>query len=327
MSVQRIDRGELQKPTKMANGWLRVDGKLTRTGVFAYRLGDGKVRRELRLPEEVFHADTLKSFGLVPVTDEHPPVFLDASNTKEFARGAVSAGPRKDGKFVVGELLVTDAALIEKLEGGAARELSCGYNCDLEEKVGVSEDGEHYDAIQRNIRGNHVAVVQKGRAGPEARVRMDGAGIEVLDGDDDQPRHGQGQWSSTGGGGGGSKKALPSSQRLTSPEGRTSEHLKKGADRKLKIARDKEAHAMTLREKISAAERDFSANPEDQPRLLGKDSAGQEREMNIQEALFHVGVLEAQAGSFRKAAGEAQKELEHRARGGTQASAKKPGRG
>jgi len=179
MSVQRIDRGELQKPSKLANGWLRVDGKLTRTGVFAYRLGDGKVRRELRLPEEVFHADALESFGLVPVTDEHPPAFLDAANTKEFARGAVAAGPRQSGRFVVGELLVTDAALIEKLESGTARELSCGYNCDLEEEAGVSEDGEHYDAIQRNIRGNHVAVVQKGRAGPEARVRMDGAGVEI----------------------------------------------------------------------------------------------------------------------------------------------------
>lgn len=179
MSVQRIDRGELQKPTKMANGWLRVDGKLTRTGVFAYRTSDGKVRRELRLPEEVFHADALKSFGLVPVTDEHPPVFLDSSNTKDFARGAVSAAPRKDGTFVVGELLVTDAALIAKLEGGTAREISCGYNCDLEEKPGVTEDGDRYDAIQRNIRGNHVAIVQKGRAGPEARVRMDGVGEEI----------------------------------------------------------------------------------------------------------------------------------------------------
>ena len=85
---------------------------------------------------------------------------------------------RKDGEFVAGELLVTDADLIKKLEDGAARELSCGYNCDLDEKPGVTADGLRYDAIQRNIRGNHVAVVPKGRAGPEARVRMDGAPVE-----------------------------------------------------------------------------------------------------------------------------------------------------
>lgn len=197
----RIDRGNLSKPVKMSNGWLRIDGRLTRTGVFTYRNNDGTMRRELRLPEEVFKSDAMQSFALVPVTDEHPPGFLDAKNTREYARGSVAGTLRKDGEFVAGELLVTDADLIKKLEDGAARELSCGYNCDLDEKPGITSDGLRYDAIQRNIRGNHVAVVAKGRAGPEARVRMDGASVEVLDGDDDQPRDENGQWSSTGGGG------------------------------------------------------------------------------------------------------------------------------
>lgn len=195
----RIDRGNLSKPLKMANGWLRIDGRITRTGVFTYRNSDGSMRRELRLPEEVFKEDAMQSFALVPVTDEHPPGFLDAKNTREYARGSVAGTLRKDGEFIAGELLVTDADLIKKLEDGVARELSCGYNCDLDEKPGVTADGLRYDAIQRNIRGNHVAVVPKGRAGPEARVRMDGASVEVLDGDDDQPRDEQGQFSSGGG--------------------------------------------------------------------------------------------------------------------------------
>jgi len=178
MAHHRLDRGEvLRKPTKLANGWLRLDGRLTRTGVFTYRLPDGSMRRELRLADEVFRDDTLQSFALVPVTDEHPPAFLDASNTKEFARGAVAGALRRDGNFVAGEMLVTDAELIAKLEGGKAREISCGYTCDLEESAGEF-DGERYDAIQRNIRGNHVAIVERGRAGPEARVRMDAA-VEV----------------------------------------------------------------------------------------------------------------------------------------------------
>lgn len=204
-NVYRLDRGELQKPTKMSNGWMRIDGRITRTGVFTYRLPGGKVRRELRLPDEVFKTDAMQSFALVPVTDEHPPAMLDANNTKDYARGSVAGTLRKDGEFVAGELLITDAALIKKLEDGKAREISCGYNCDLDETPGVTSDGLRYDAIQRNIRGNHVAIVPKGRAGPEARVRMDGAGVEVLDGDDDQPRDEDGKWSSGGGGGGGGK--------------------------------------------------------------------------------------------------------------------------
>lgn len=205
--AQRLDRGiALQKPTKLSNGWLRIDGRITRTGVFTYRLPDGKLRRELRLPEEVFKADTMQSFALVPVTDEHPPAFLDATNTKEYARGSVAGTLRQDGQFVAGEMLVTDADLIAKLEGGKAREISCGYTCDLEESPGEL-NGERYDAIQRNIRGNHVAIVERGRAGPEARVRMDAA-VCTEDGDPDQPRDESGKWSSTGGGGGSSKPSV-----------------------------------------------------------------------------------------------------------------------
>lgn len=205
--AQRLDRGiALQKPTKLSNGWLRIDGRITRTGVFTYRLPDGKLRRELRLPEEVFKADTMQSFALVPVTDEHPPAFLDATNTKEYARGSVAGTLRQDGQFVAGEMLVTDADLIAKLEGGKAREISCGYTCDLEESPGEL-NGERYDAIQRNIRGNHVAIVERGRAGPEARVRMDAA-VCTEDGGDDQPRDEDGKWSSTGGGGSSSKASV-----------------------------------------------------------------------------------------------------------------------
>ena len=185
MSVRRVDRGELQKPVKLPNGWLRVDARLTRTGVFIYREPDGTERREYRPPEEVFATDALSSFSLVPVTDDHPGPFLDATNTRTFARGAAGDRPVKDGDFVRAQLLVTDAELIAKLEDGAAREVSCGYSCDLEFNPGTAPNGERYDAIQRGIRGNHVAIVRRGRAGPEARVRMDAAGIGVVRSDPD----------------------------------------------------------------------------------------------------------------------------------------------
>lgn len=179
-SVFRIDAtGALQPPRKEANGWLRVDAYLTRTGVFEYHRQDGSVLREYRPADEVFKTDSVQSFALTPVTDEHPPAFLTAANTTQYSRGSVSA-PRADGSRMRAELLITDAALVAKLEGKQAQQVSCGYVCDLEMTPGVAPDGTRYDAVQRNIRGNHVAIVPTGRAGPDIRVRMDGAEVGVL---------------------------------------------------------------------------------------------------------------------------------------------------
>ena len=178
--VRRFDAGELSKPQKLANGWLRVDGYLTRTGVFSYRKPDGTQRRELRLPEEVFKADVLESFSMVPLTDEHPPVgFLDSTNAGQFSKGAIEA-PRREGKYMRARMLVTDADLIRVLEAREKTELSCGYSCELEAESGVYE-GERYDCIQRNIRGNHVAIVTKGRAGPEVRMRLDSSDAAMVE--------------------------------------------------------------------------------------------------------------------------------------------------
>ena len=170
MAVRRYDAGSLKRPERLPNGYVRADGYLTRAGVFVYRNADGTERRELRLPEEVFRGDSLASFGLMPITDDHPPELLTAENTKRYQVGTI-ADPRRDGDHVRAGLLFTDAATIAKLDGGKV-ELSCGYTCDLELTPGTW-NGERYDAIQRSIRGNHVALVEVGRAGPTARVRMD----------------------------------------------------------------------------------------------------------------------------------------------------------
>ncbi|MFZ5440472.1 MAG: DUF2213 domain-containing protein [Myxococcota bacterium] len=182
MTVRRLDTGPLlREPQLLPNGWLRVDGFLTRTGVFTYRMPDGTARREYRPHEEVLSQDSLSTFELVPVTDDHPDEFLTAENTARYQRGAVSA-PKQDGERVSGTFLITDAALIAKMQAGK-REVSCGYLCDLEETPGVTPTGEAYDAIQRNIRGNHVAIVERGRAGAAVRVRMDAAGPDDAVGD------------------------------------------------------------------------------------------------------------------------------------------------
>lgn len=162
---------------KTGEGWLRASARLTRTGVFPYRRADGSTRHELRLPEEVFKPEALKSFALVPITNEHPRTDngLNAENATSFAVGSV-APPHQDGDFVASEVLVWERRSVDDVIAGKS-ELSCGYYCDLEEKSGVWTDASgkphRYDVIQRNIHGNHVAIVSKGRAGPEARVRLD----------------------------------------------------------------------------------------------------------------------------------------------------------
>lgn len=181
MQVRRYDAASpsLDKAELLPNGFLRAPAFLTRTGVFEYRLDDGSVRRELRLPEEVFHADALASFALAPITDDHPAEGLvTAANAKALSVGHIGEGVKQDGDRVRSLAMITDAAVVEKVRGGKVQ-LSCGYVCDLEEKPG-EWNGQRYDAIQRGIRGNHVALVDVARAGPSARLKLDsGAGVSI----------------------------------------------------------------------------------------------------------------------------------------------------
>lgn len=177
--LSRFDVGELGKAKRLKNGWLKAEAYLTRSGVFHYRLPDGKIQREYRPPSEVFNADSLDTLQLVPVTDEHPPEMLNAVNTVDYSRGAVGERVRKDGSKVAAPLMVQHKDLIAKMDRGS-NQVSCGYTCDLDFTAGVTPSGEKYDAIQKNIRYNHVAILERGRAGPDVRVRMDGAGEAVL---------------------------------------------------------------------------------------------------------------------------------------------------
>jgi hypothetical protein len=170
--VRRFDIGtELAEPEYMENGWLRADGFITRTGIFHYKQSDGSVQKEYRPPDEVFKADALRSFAMVPLTNLHPESgLLNAENTKLYQVGTVET-PRKDGEKVRTRILVTDSEAVASAKRGRAF-LSGGYTCDLDYEPGEI-NGERYDCVQRNIRGNHVALVDEGRAGPEVKLRVD----------------------------------------------------------------------------------------------------------------------------------------------------------
>jgi hypothetical protein len=182
--VRRFDLGEVSSVERTDQGYLRCDGRITRTGVFTYRDGRGKLRRELRLPDEVFSDRALESFALAPLTNDHPREQLTAKNTGRFQVGTV-VNPRPDERYVAARVQVTDEQAIADVEQGK-HQLSCGYTADVEETAGLTfgipgvPDGLRYDAIQRNIRGNHVALVDVGRAGPEVSLRLDGADAELI---------------------------------------------------------------------------------------------------------------------------------------------------
>lgn len=181
MSVKRFDSGILQKHVATPQGGYMIPAAVTRVGVLPYRLTDGTVRRELREPAEVFSTDSLRSLAHAPVTDLHPPVPVTAVNWREFSIGHVAPDIRPEGTHVNTSLIVQDSEALAKIDNGERREVSCGYRCDLDETPGVWQ-GERYDAVQRNIRYNHVAIGPNGwgRAGSTVAMRLD-AGDAVLD--------------------------------------------------------------------------------------------------------------------------------------------------
>ena len=186
MAVFRGDLGFLNKPKKLDNGFLQADAFFTRVGVFEYRNRDGTVRRELRLPDEVFKPDSMSTFEMTPVTLGHPPHPVTAKNAKKYGVGHSGQDVRRDGDKMRGSIMVTDDDAIKAMKRGT-RQISNGYFCDLEVKAGITqgiegvEDGLAYDCIQRNIKGNHIAIVDHGRAGSGVEARVDAIIFDGVD--------------------------------------------------------------------------------------------------------------------------------------------------
>lgn len=175
MSDFRTDSGFLKKPVKTPQGFLRVPAYLTRVGVLHYRREDGTVQRELRHPDEVFAAASLESLTGAPVTDRHPSTLVGLDNVQALSRGYVVDRVRQDaGRYVTGEVIVTDANLIGAIERREIREVSPGYTARVEMQSGEYQ-GERYDAIQRDITYNHVGLGPRGwgRSGAEVQLHLD----------------------------------------------------------------------------------------------------------------------------------------------------------
>ena len=105
---------------------------LTRVGIFEYRRPDGSIRRELRLPEEVFAPESLASYKGKPVILTHEAGMIDSDNVQQEQIGTILSEGMQDGDNVRAQIIIHDA---RKLDYGL-RELSLGYSLDLEETPG-----------------------------------------------------------------------------------------------------------------------------------------------------------------------------------------------
>lgn len=121
----------------------------------------------IRSEEEVFSPATIASFEGKPATEDHPPVEVNPDNISAYNMGHVQnvhRGTGDESDLLIADLYITSLPLIEAIRSGRLREVSCGYDCEYQ----MDEQGRLY---QCGIRGNHVAVVSAGRAGPRVAIK------------------------------------------------------------------------------------------------------------------------------------------------------------
>ena len=170
VSVIRLDSLPLNQTYFTKEGYLYDRPILTSTGIFEYHNPDGSIRRELRLPEDVFDPESLKTYKGRPIIITHDAGLVTKDNVMDEQIGTILTEGYRSGDDVRAEIVIHDT---DSLKRAGLKELSLGYNLDLDETPGVW-NGQKYDAIQRNIRINHLALVREARAGEQARLNIDG---------------------------------------------------------------------------------------------------------------------------------------------------------
>lgn len=172
--MQFTDAAKIAGTRLTSDGYLVAEVRTARTGIqdyAGYEVGKAvmPVVKVYRPPEQVFSKDSLGSYAHKPVTNDHPAEAVTADNWKKLSVGQIGDEVARDGDFVRIPLVLMDADTIKQVQDGK-RELSAGYVCALDWTAGTTPEGEAYDAIQKDIRINHVAIVDRGRAGSEARI-------------------------------------------------------------------------------------------------------------------------------------------------------------
>lgn len=165
--------------------WLIKNNPITKAGIFPYLgrqispdLEPGRIYHVLRPEAELFAEETVKSFNLIPLLIGHPRTLLGRREEgfvpaeEKGMDGTTGEAAKREGDKIVNDIKLFSERIKDEVNSGK-KELSAGYFCDFVPESGLWR-GQHYDFVQKNIRGNHIALVEKGRSGSDVRV-MDSA--------------------------------------------------------------------------------------------------------------------------------------------------------
>lgn len=136
------------------------------------------------LPDELKHKETLNiyrspveikksvnTFQYLAVTSDHPWDNVNIKNFKEYSVGLSSDAKFKKGDVIARSIVITDADMIVTLQSSEhSKELSCGYFAEIVYEAGTTDKGESYDGYMKNLEGNHIAVVERGKCGGSCRL-------------------------------------------------------------------------------------------------------------------------------------------------------------
>jgi hypothetical protein len=180
----RLDASSLKE---MPDGSLRVTGQLTQPGILSYLNPDGSERKEYRPPSEVFSKDAMATFAGTTLTINHPRAadgnrLVTPATFKSVTIGHVGDNVREDAGVVAADLYIKEEGAIRAVRAGHVKHISLGYKVDYDPTPGTTPEGARYDGVQRNIRGNHVALLPMGvspRGGEECVLRLDSSGDEL----------------------------------------------------------------------------------------------------------------------------------------------------
>lgn len=177
----RLDTGTiLNKPYKHPQGHVRLDCYATKCGVFRYYNADGTHRDELRHPDQVFDKRSLSTLGGVPATIGHPAERVTPKNFDRLGAGTVGDEVRELNPYVRVAVNIQREDAIAAIENGN-NQVSLVYETDIIPEVGTF-DGIPYTHRQvgvqredgRYIVYRELGLVQKGRAGDDVKLHLDG---------------------------------------------------------------------------------------------------------------------------------------------------------
>lgn len=168
-----------QVTTDPQTGFMHVTNvPIARVGVFPYMKADRSIEMEAKLPAELLSDSTVNSADNRPVTNDHHGL-VTKDNATQLAKGFTADNAHVDNNTLRVDMTIMDGKLIDDINNGK-QELSIGFQTNIDQTPG-KYNGVAYDSVQKDIRINHVAVVNQGRAGHKVRLLGDSA--EMIDDD------------------------------------------------------------------------------------------------------------------------------------------------